>query len=96
MLAMSPPKAWIVQRRQVLRQRLDQVGLAGAASEVASSTWIGEALFSTFRPEARVPVTITTPEMVGPPSAAAALCRGRACRHGRLVFLARGRGRGAA
>jgi hypothetical protein len=51
MLAMSPPKAWAFSEGRFCASAWIRSGWPVRASEVASSTWIGEALFSTFRPD---------------------------------------------
>jgi hypothetical protein len=72
MLAMSLPKAWAVREGRFCASACSRSGWPVRWSDDESSTWIGDGLFSTFRPAARVPVTITVPEVMGPASGAGA------------------------
>jgi hypothetical protein len=69
-LAVSPPKAWAVKEGRFCASAWIRSGWPVRCSEAASSTWIGEALFSTFMPLERVPVTITEPADVAASAAA--------------------------
>jgi len=69
----SPPTAWAVKDGRFCASAWIRSGWPVRCSEAESSTWMGEALFSTLMPLERVPVTITAPTLgVRPVSAAAA------------------------